>query len=333
MKRVDNIFTQICSRENLERADAIARIGKTRRGEIREFDKDREERLKEIRKMLLSLTYKTSPYKTKEIFDQKRRKISILPYDPDRVIDQAVLNVCGPIWRKVYTADTFACIKGRGTHAARRRLMQILRKDKAGTKYCLKVDIRHFYQNIDHGLLKQVVRHKIKDVRALALIDEIIDSWEEGLPLGRSPSQHLANLFLSYKIDHALKEIYHVKYMLRYMDDIVFLSGTKAELHRILEILKVLLTELGLELKDNWAIFPVESRGIDFLGFVFFHDHIRLRKRIKQRIFRKLAVLRRKALPIEKIRLAVSSYIGWLKYTNSINLKHSLNTFSYGKVF
>ena len=246
MKRVDNIFHLICSRENLERADAIARIGKTRRGEIREFDKNRDQLLEDIRQMLLSGTYHTSPYKTKEIYDPKHREICMLPYYPDRIVHQAILNVCGPIWKKVLTRDTFACIKGRGTHAARRRLKQILSRDKDGTRYCLKVDIHHFYQSIDHENLKATVAHKIK---------------------------------------------------------------------------------------DDWAIFPVEKRGIDFLGFVFYHTHIMLRKRIKKRIFRKLAHLRKLSLTAEKIRLAVASYIGWLKYTDSIHLKHSLNTFAYAQVF
>ena len=319
--------------ENLEQADAIARIGKTHRREIRAFDKNRDKLLQELHDELLAGNFHTSEYKTKEIFDPKHRHICWLPYYKDRIVHQAILNVCGPIWRKVLTRDTFACIKGRGTHAARRRLKQMLSRDKEGTRYCLKVDVHHFYQSIPHDLLKETVRHKIKDARALALIDEIIDSWEEGLPLGSSPSQHLANLFLSYKVDHAMKERHRVKYMVRYMDDIVFLSGSKEELRRIKDVLAGQLAELGLELKDNWQIFPVESRGIDFLGFVFFHNYIKLRKRIKQHIFRKLAVLRKLGLPAEKIRLAVSSYIGWLKYTDSINLKHSLNTFSYAQVF
>ena len=319
--------------DNLEQADAIARLGKTHRREIRAFDKDRTRLLEELHRDLLAGEFHTSDYKTKEIFDPKHRLICWLPYYRDRIVHQAILNVCGPIWRKVLTRDTFACIKGRGTHAARRRLKQILSRDKEGTKYCLKVDVHHFYQSINHELLKETVRHKIKDARTLALIDEIIDSWKEGLPLGSSPSQHLANLFLSYKVDHAMKEKYHVKYIVRYMDDIVVLAATKEELRRVLEALRLQLAELGLELKDNWQIFPVEARGIDFLGFVFFHEYIKLRKRIKRNIFRKLAVLRKLDLPAEKIRLAVSSYIGWLKYTDSIHLKHSLNTFSYAQVF
>lgn len=333
MKRIDNIFAQICSKENLERADAVARIGKSRRREIREFDKNRDALLAALREELLAGNYHTSKYITKEIFDPKHRLICWLPYYKDRIVHQAILNICGPIWRKVLTRDTFACIKGRGTHAARRRLKAMLDKDPEGTRFCLKIDIKHFYQSIPHDKLKAVVRHKIKDARALALIDEIIESWPEGLPLGSSPSQHLANLYLSYKIDHALKERHNVKYMIRYMDDIVFLAGTKDELRRILAVLRVQLASLGLDLKGNWAIFPVESRGIDFLGFVFYHGYIRLRKRIKRNIFRKLARLRRQALPLEKIRRAVSSYIGWLKYTNSKHLILTLNTFCYGQVF
>ena len=333
MKRVDNIFSRICSMENLEKADAIARIGKTRRSEIRAFDKDRERLLQELHDELLAGNYHTSQYKTKEIFDPKHRLICWLPYYKDRIVHQAILNVCGPIWRKVLTRDTYACIKGRGTHAARRRLKQIMNRDEEGTRYCLKVDVHHFYQSIPHDILKETVRHKIKDARTLALIDEIIDSWKEGLPLGSSPSQHLANLFLSYKIDHALKEKYHVKYLIRYMDDIIVLAATKEELHRIREAISVQLAELGLQMKGNWQIFPVEARGIDFLGFVFFHNYIKLRKRIKRNIFRKLAALRKLGLSAEKIRRAVSSYIGWLKYTDSINLKQSLNSFCYAEIF
>ena len=93
------------------------------------------------------------------------------------------------------------------------------------------------------------------------------------------------------------------------------------------------LEGLDLEVKDNWQVFPVDTRGLDFLGYVFRHNGVRLRKRIKQNIFRRLAHFRKIGTPAKEIRLALGSYIGWLKYTDSINLKHTLNTFAYAKIF
>ena len=93
------------------------------------------------------------------------------------------------------------------------------------------------------------------------------------------------------------------------------------------------LADLHLTVKDNWQIFPVEVRGIDFLGFVFRHGYVLLRKRIKQRIFKALRRLRNSRLSIKARRMAVGSYIGWLKYTNSKHLIQTFNSFSYVSIF
>ena len=256
-----------------------------------------------------------------------------MPYYPDRIVHQAIVNVLGPIWDKVFIADSYACIKGRGTHAARRRTRKFFREDPEGTRYCLKIDIHHYYQSIDHDILKTILRRKIKDARCLALLDEIVDSYPEGIPIGNWTSSYFANLYLSYEVAHYLKEVEGVKYLQIYMDDIVIYAGNKAELHRLRKVIAAQLGKLCLTMKPNWQVFPVEDRGVDFLGFVFRHGYIRLRKRIKKAIFRHLAKVRLKHIPAKEKRLAVASYIGWLKYTDSIKLKHSLNHFAYAQVF
>ena len=162
--------------------------------------------------------------------------------------------------------------------------------------------------------------------------DEIIDS-APGLPIGNYLSQTLANVYLAY-FDHYVKEQLGVRYYFRYVDDIVVLSDDKERLRSILSAMRTYLGErLHLEIKPNWQIFPVEARGLDFLGYVFRHGYVLLRKRIKRNLFRTLAHLRKVCKTTKEIRLAVASYIGWLKYTNSRNLINTLNTFSYGKVF
>lgn len=333
MKRIDNIFYKICSIENLRLADEIARRGKKRKPGVVAFNRNREALLEELHYKLLAGEYRTSKYFHFKVHDPKERTIAALPYYPDRIVHQAIVNILGPIWDRIFIADSYACIKGRGTHAARRRTREIFRKDPEGTKYCLKVDIHHYYQSIDHDILKSILRRKIKDIRCLALLDEIVDSYPEGIPIGNWTSSYFANLYLSYEVAHYLKEVEKVKYLQIYMDDIVIYGSSKEELHRILGVLKVQMAKLHLELKGNYQVFPVDDRGVDFLGFVFRHRFIWLRKRIKKAIFRHLARIRKKHISAKKKRLAVASYIGWLKYTDSINLKHTLNTFAYAQIF
>lgn len=331
MKRYDLLYDKIYSMENLRLADQKARKGKKRSRGVKLFDEDREGNLLRLHELLKTGQYQTSRYHFFKVYDPKERTIACLPYYPDRIVHHAIMNVIEPIVTKMYTADTYACIKGRGSHLARHRIMEAMRKDPEGTTYCLKLDIRKYYPSIDHDVLKGILRRKFKDVRLLGLLDEIIDS-ADGLPIGNYLSQTLANVFLAH-FDHYVKEVLRVKYYYRYVDDIVVLGADKAELRRIFYAIRERLAAQKLRVKDNWQIFPVEARGLDFLGFVFRHGYVRLRKRIKRNLFRTLAHLRKVCKTTKEIRLAVASYIGWLKYTNSRNLINTLNTFSYGKVF
>ena len=160
----------------------------------------REQNIQELHHQLMEGTFRTSPYDIFKIYTPKERDIYRLPYYPDRIVHHAVMNILEPIWCSIFTADTYSCIKGKGIHAAARKLKQYLREDPPGTRYCLKIDIRKYYPSIDHDILKQIIRRKIKDRRLLALLDEIIDS-AEGVPIGNYLSQYFANLYLAY-FDH-----------------------------------------------------------------------------------------------------------------------------------
>lgn len=331
MKRYDLLYDKIYSLENLRLADQKARKGKKRSRGVKLFDEDREGNLLRLHELLKTGQYQTSRYHFFKVYDPKERTIACLPYYPDRIVHHAIMNILDPIFTKMFTADTYACIKERGAHLARKRIMRAMRRDTDGTKYCLKLDIRKYYPSIDHDVMKGIIRKKIKDVRTLALLDEVIDS-ADGLPIGNYISQTLANVYLSY-FDHYVKEVLKVKYYYRYVDDIVILCDSKDQLRAWYHAIEKALAKLKLQVKPNWQIFPVDARGLDFLGFVFYHSHVRLRKRIKQRLFRALCHARKLTRDGKKIRLAVASYIGWLKYTDSIHLKHSLNTFAYAQVF
>lgn len=314
MKRTGNLYQSICSIENLILADSIARKGKSKQPGVISHDKNRESNILKLHEMLLNRTYKTSEYTTFTIFEPKERLIFRLPYYPDRITHHAVMIILEQLFVSTFTSDTYSCIKKRGIHAAANAVRKAL-IDIPGTQYCLKLDIRKFYPNVDHDVLKQLLRRKIKDQDLLWLLDSIIDS-AEGLPIGNYLSQYFANFYLTY-FDHWMKEDRKVKYYFRYADDLVILSDNKPYLHELLADIRLYLQDkLHLQVKDNYQVFPVPSRGIDFVGYVFYHTHTRLRKSIKKSFARMLSRRRNPQ--------SIASYYGWAKHCNSKHLLKKL---------
>ncbi|HMG93210.1 MAG TPA: reverse transcriptase/maturase family protein [Chryseolinea sp.] len=313
MKRIGNIYNQITSLKNLQEADHKAQKGKANTHGVILHNANREGNLLVLQDMLINKTYKTSTYDIFTIRERKERIVYRLPYFPDRITHHAIMNVLAPIFVSTFTADTYSCIKTRGIHHLQRKLKNDL-KDTEGTTYCLKFDIKKFYPSIDHNVLKQLIRKKFKDPDLLWLLDEIIDS-APGLPIGNYLSQYLANFYLSY-FDHWIKEQKRVKYYYRYADDIVILAASKISLHQVLVDAMQYLLDLKLEVKENHQVFPVASRGIDFIGYVFYHTHVRIRKQIKKNFARKLSQNQRHP--------SKASYLGWLSHCNAKHLTKRL---------
>jgi retron-type reverse transcriptase len=322
MKRIGNIYSQITTFENLRLADARARKGKGYQYGVKEFDKNPDGNLLMLQETLINNYYKTSTYTTFPVWEPKERLIYSLPYYPDRITHHAIMNVMEPLFRSWFTNDTYSSIKGKGIKAAADNVKKALR-DKPGTQYCLKLDIRKFYPSIDHDILKALLRKKIKDNALLGLLDEIIDSTD-GVPIGNYLSQYFANFYLTY-FDHWIKETLGVKYYFRYADDIVILSDSKEELHSNLAAIKQYLNdELRLQVKGNYQIFPVEKRGIDFVGYVFFHTYTLLRKSTKKRFA--------KAVSKTKKWATIAAYWGWAKGCDSKHLLKKLIPDEYKKL-
>lgn len=302
MKRVGNIFDSIRNLENLKVADKKAKKGKLNQKEVREYFKDRESKLESLYGILNNGQFKTSEYSVFKVYEPKERVISKLPFFPDRVCQWAVYLQLEKIFTTTFTADTYSAIKGKGIHKLSSNLKRVL-KDMEGTKYCLKLDIRQFYPSINNKILKQKIRRKIKCIKTLQLLDNIIDS-AEGLPLGNLLSQLFANIYLN-EFDHFIKQQLKVKYYFRYCDDICILSNNKQDLHSILHIIKEKLISLDLEIKSNYQIFPVEKRGIDIVGYKHFHTHTLLRKTIKKNYIK---------------NKNKKTHYSWLRHCNSKNL-------------
>ncbi len=326
MIRIGNLYANIISLDNLRVADVKARKGKLRSHGVRLHDQHRERNILALQKQLQTKTFKTSEYHVFKIIadNNKEREIYRLPYFPDRILHHAIMNVMEPIWVSLFTADTYACIKNRGIHAAVKKMKFILQTDPEHTPYCLKLDIRKFYPSVDHEVLKMLLRRKIKDNDLIQLLDTIIDS-APGLPIGNYLSQYFANVYLTY-FDHWLKEVKRVKYYFRYADDMIILHQDKDYLHNLLaEMSNYLKVNLKLDVKSNYQVFPVASRGIDFLGYVFFHTHTLLRKSIKQRLCRRIAHLRRAKITGIEFTKNINAWHGWAKHCNTHNLMKKLS--------
>lgn len=313
MKRYGNLWTQVCLFENIELAHRKAKRGKGHYREVQMVDDDPDKHLHAIKAMLEQKTYRVASYRVmyrKE--GGKTREIWKLPYYPDRIIHHCVMNIVEPIWTQGLIRDTYAAIRGRGIHDGVRRVRLALDKDPEGTMYCLKMDVRKFYQSIKPYVQKAAFRRKIKDPSVLWLLDLIADS-APGVPIGNYPSQSIGNIVLS-PLDHWIKNDLRVRHYFRYCDDMVILGRYKAELHNIRKAVQDQLASIELTLKENWQVFPVDDRGIDFLGYRFWHTHTLVRKSIVQRFKRRYR---------QRAESSIAAYNGWFCWADTKNLRNT----------
>jgi retron-type reverse transcriptase len=303
--------------ENIRAAFYDARSGKSKKPSVRRCEERLDEACSEIREMLVNKTYRTSPYRTMIIHEPKTRLIFNLPFFPDRIIHHALMRVVQPIWERLFISDSYACIRGKGLHSGSRKTMEYVRK----YKYCLKLDISKFYPSVDHDILFRIIQRKIKCPDTLRLFREIVYSVPDGknVPIGNYTSQWMGNLYLN-ELDQYLKREHGIKAYIRYCDDFCLFHDDKKYLGYMAEIIRSFLTEhLKLTL-SKCDLFPV-SRGVDFLGYRHFHDHILLRKSTAVRIRRRLKKLPtlffKGLLSQEQCRSVLASVSGWLRWANT----------------
>ena len=212
MKRIGFLFEKIVDINNIVLAHLNARQRKTHYKEVQMVDRDVLGYCKKIQKMLIDKTYTTSEYHTFKIIDRgKERDICELPYYPDRIIQWAIMQVLEKVFMRQLISTTYAALPGeykwnkkrkkfissRGSHAALVKLEKFM-EDREGTRYCLKLDVKKFFPNINKDILKSILRRLIKDNDVLLLLDDIIDSWEQGIPIGNFTSQYFGNIYLSF---------------------------------------------------------------------------------------------------------------------------------------
>ena len=322
VKRIGNLWDKIVNLQNIELAFDRAIRGKSSRRNIRKAKADKEQIIHYIYNLLKSGKYRTSKYKTKKIYEPKERTIYILPLVPDRIVHHAIMNILEPIWDSRLISNTFSCRLGKGQHKGSQKVMQYINY----YPYVLKNDISKFYPSINHTVLKQIIRRKIKDEKVLGLLDEIIDSidGDSNVPIGNYLSQWFGNLYLDSLDRYITQELGFTAYI-RYCDDFITFGKSKHELYTLNSLIKEFIhNELKLKLSKS-SVFSV-NRGIDFLGYRHFPSYILIRKstvkRMKRRLLRIPYQLKHKIITREQAESKLASFDGWINHANCHNLKN-----------
>ena len=279
----------------------------------------REEVIQELTNQIADGSFKVSGYREREIVEGgKLRRIQVLSMK-DRIAVHAIMAVVDRHLKKRFIRTTSASIEGRGMHDLMKYIRRDLQEDPEGTQYCYKFDISKFYENVKQDFVMYCVRRVFKDKTLINLLDGFVRMMPDGISIGLRSSQGLGNLLLSVYLDHYLKDRYGVRHFYRYCDDGVVLGNAKSELWEIRDAVHEQLEQIDLKVKANERVFPVDE-GIDFLGYVIYPDHVRLRKRIKKKFARKMHEVKSR----KRRRVLIASFYGMAKHANCIMLFNKL---------
>jgi len=281
MKRVNYLFEQIVDYSNIRLAFLKALRGNRSSLSVISFCKNIDNNLFVIRNKLLSPHCPWGGYSSFLITDPKLRAISCAPFE-QRIMHHAIMNILEPILERPLIHHTYACRKGKGTHAA---VLYAFRQSKLNPWF-LKLDIRKYFDSIDQQTLKTQLCRLIKDIRVIALLDGIIDSYKtkpsKGVPIGNLTSQFFANMYLS-GLDHYVLEKLHADAYCRYMDDFVLWTSSQAKLKEMFVCVNEYVDKnLSLMLKK--PVFGKSSNGLPFLGFLVKEKGIYLLQKSKRRV-------------------------------------------------
>lgn len=331
-------YEKIYNFQNLYKAHTVARRSKRDTREVIEFEMNLGDNLTTLSDALKNGSYKMQDYYSFAIYDPKYRMIHALHYR-DRVVQHCLCDeVLAPILDKKLIYDNAACRIGKGTHFAIGRVSKFLDDFYHRYKvegYFLKCDIRKFFDNIDHAVLKQKLSKVIEDERVLLLLYQIIDSFEvthdRGLPLGNQTSQWFAIYYLD-TIDRLVKETLGIKYYSRYMDDCVLIHQDKEYLRYCLAQIKQLAVELKIEFNEKTEIFPIKN-GVDYLGWhIYLSDTGKVIRKVKQqtkyKYKRKLkyfqSAFANGLVNLPEITQVLSSYRAHLAYGHTYKLQKQI---------
>jgi len=315
--------------------------GKRFNNNVTSFHFKLEENILQLQHELNNKTYQPGQYRTFNIFDPKERMISAAPYR-DRVVHHALCNIIEPIFEKTFIFDSYANRKGKGTHKAIERYHHYANK----YSYVLKCDIQKFFPSLDHFILKEALRWKIKCKDSLWLIDRIIDNsnpqktvlnWysgdnlftplerKKGLPIGNLTSQFWANVYMN-GFDHFVKEILKVPGYIRYVDDFVLFGREKRQLWNWKKQIENFLGKIRIKMHPNKTQILKVEKGVPFLGFLLFPQYRYVRKekikRYKRYLKKTLKAKSEGKISPQDLENRLNAWLGHIRFGQSNRLEY-----------
>jgi len=263
-----------------------------------------------------------------------------IPVLDDHIVAHMVMNASMEVFTRGMHPHCCGSVPGRGIKHVNRTVKRWMLNDKA-CRYFVKLDIRHFFDNIDRDILLNVLKNKIKDSDILWAFEQIIDSAPLACPIGYYTSPWFANLYLEkfdWFVEQHLykkrrdKRIKYVRHYLRYVDDILLIGTSKNDLQKaVFAIREYLRYNYGLEIKDSWEIKAIGKHEItdwemkhgtywcDIGGYKFCKDSTVLRDGIFLSTRRLSHKMKKQGYYTEHQSFAINSCIGWASHCNSNN--------------
>ena len=334
MKSYNHLYEQYISDPNIEVSTINSSKGKRKRNAVEFYYKDgavTDKGKKKTKKYASYGNFKNFKHVSIEIYDgiTRKKRVIIVPRYQEQIVHHMVVNTLIPIFSKGMYEHSYASLPNRGAHKGQKVIERWIRTDPEHCKYCLKMDIRKFFDSIPHDILLEKLHNLIHDEKFMSILEEIISVTDVGLPLGFYTSQWLSNWYLQ-DLDHYIKEDLGADHSMRYMDDMIIFGSDKEDLHRKKDRIDIFLKEhLGLKLKDNWQVFRFDyitpdgkhkGRFLDYMGFRFYCDRTTMRKTIMLKATRKAKKLSKKDKPTIYDMRQIMAYLGWIDCTDTYGM-------------
>ena len=330
-KRVGHLYERAVDKDYIR--SIIYRAGKHRekRPDIARVLANIDSCVDRLYSMLTKESYVPHRPKIVEIYDeasQKTRIIQMLPFFPDCIIQWIAVDLLmGPVLMR--GMDHYCCssIPGRGGHHAYRRLRGFIRRNHKNARYAVQMDIRHYYDNIDIGILMGMLRRRCKDERLLRLVELMLRSSapdkDKGIAIGFYLNQWMANFYLE-NVDRLVHQGKDARCYIRHMDNITFLGRNRRRLRRKMREIADEAGGMGLSIKHDFQLFPLSARDIRAVGYRFFASgRISLRKRNWLKLRRQLLRLAR--TPAQRISpgkaMSFLSRLGNIRHVASFRIR------------
>ena len=309
MKRKGNLYNNICDISNIYNVYMDLRKSVKNKKEVLDFEINLHSKIFNISRELYNKKYKVGKYKIFFIREPKYRLIMSERFK-DKLINHLVSRYILDVLDNSLISTNVATRKGKGGSYAFDKLIKYINELRKLEKkiYVLKIDINKYFYNIDHDILKEKLRRKIKDSDALDIIYKIIDSTNckyinedierikneeikkvanysnsdylikeiKNIPnykFGKGlPIGNMTSQFLAIfylsDLDYYIKEVLGYKYYIRYMDDLVILSFDKKKIINDFKLLKERIEKEKLNINNKSKIYCLDS-GFSFLGYKF----------------------------------------------------------------